>query len=70
MYNIDKENNIRTEKSGEIDYIQNDIIYLLRVENDGKSHHIYMLNMLKGYLTYIIKAVIKIRSFALCVKVK
>ena len=34
VYGIDEENNIRTEKTGNIDYKQNDIIYLLRVESD------------------------------------
>ena len=42
VYGIDEENNIRTEKTGNIDYIQNDIIYLLRVENDETSHYIYI----------------------------
>jgi hypothetical protein len=42
VYYIDEENNIRKEKNGNTDYITNDIIYLLRVENDETSHYIYI----------------------------
>ena len=39
---MDEDNNIRTEKKGDFDYITNDIIYLLRIEQDTKSHYIYI----------------------------
>ena len=42
VYGIYEEHNIRTERSGNIDYIQNDIIYSLRVEGDETSHYIYI----------------------------
>ena len=41
-YYIDDENSIRKEKNGNTDYITNDIIYLLRTENDEKAHFIYI----------------------------
>ena len=37
VYYMDEENNIRKEKNGNTDYITNDIIYLLRVENDNNK---------------------------------
>ena len=38
---MDEDNSIRTEKKRDFEYITNDIIYLLRIEQDDKSHYIY-----------------------------
>ena len=42
VYYNDDENQIRTEKKGACDYICNDIIYLLRIENEENSHYVYI----------------------------
>jgi hypothetical protein len=50
VYYVDSENNIRTDKSGNSDYIINDIIYLLKISQSGdestntchKEHYVYI----------------------------
>ena len=40
VYGISDEKTIILEYMGDIHYIKNDIIYLLRVSDDGNSHYI------------------------------
>ena len=42
VYYIDETGSIRTEKEGMYQYLSNDIVYLLRIENDEKSHYVYV----------------------------
>jgi hypothetical protein len=39
---LDENSSSGSEKKGDFDYMTNDIIYLLRVEQDDKSHYIYI----------------------------
>jgi hypothetical protein len=45
IYNINSENQIVREKIGNSDFITNDIIYLLRIENEEKSHYVYIKHL-------------------------
>jgi len=42
VYYIDDENKIRPEYQGNMEFITNDILYLLRIGNDDKSHYVYI----------------------------
>jgi hypothetical protein len=42
VYNIDEDNSIREEYRGNVNYISNDIIYLLRIEQEDQSHYVYI----------------------------
>ena len=42
VYNIDEDNSIREEYRGNVNHISNDIIYLLRIEQEDQSHYVYI----------------------------
>jgi hypothetical protein len=42
VYTVDDNNDIVCDSPGKAEYILNDLIYLLRVEQDGQSHYIYI----------------------------
>ena len=43
IYDIDPETyDIRLSKPGNIDYLNNDLIYLLRIDSEAKSHDKYV----------------------------
>ena len=42
VYYINDDGTIRTEKLGDPDFILNDVIYLLRIENEDNAHYIYI----------------------------
>ena len=42
VYRIDQDNSIVLDYAGDIDYIKNDIIYLLRIEHEDQSHYVYI----------------------------
>ena len=42
VYVIGDDNSIILEYTGNIDYIKNDIIYLLRIQNETMSHYVYI----------------------------
>ena len=42
VYIINEEGKLDKERDGNIDYIQNDIIYLLRIEQEENSHYVYI----------------------------
>jgi hypothetical protein len=45
VYNIGNNNNINREYVGNPCYICNDVIYLLRIENEEKSHYVYIKHL-------------------------
>ena len=55
VYVIDEDNGISTDRFENIEYIRNDIIYLLRVEDGEKSHYVYIkhIQRLLNILTYV-----------------
>jgi hypothetical protein len=46
VYSLSEDNNIIVDKQGLIEYIHNDLIYLLRVTEGENSHYIYIKNVL------------------------
>ena len=55
VYYIDETDDILREKVGNINYIHNDIIYLLRIRDETKSHYVYIKHIsrllhLKNYV--------------------
>ncbi|MFM7979422.1 MAG: hypothetical protein ACKPKO_08920, partial [Candidatus Fonsibacter sp.] len=42
VYELDEESKIRLSKAGKIEYLTNDLVYLLRIDNRQKSHYIYI----------------------------
>jgi hypothetical protein len=42
VYFIDEDNSIREEYRGDVNYLTNDIIYLLRIEQEDQSHCVYI----------------------------
>ena len=42
VYELDEESKIRLSKAGKIEYLTNDLVYLLRIDNEEKSHYIYI----------------------------
>ena len=50
---INDDDSIRTEKRGNPDYILNDVIYLLRVENDDNAHYIYIKHLERLFNTHV-----------------
>ena len=42
IYELDSENLIRLGQRGNVTYVTTDLIYLLRIEADSKSHYIYI----------------------------
>ena len=47
VYVIGDSNSIILEYMGNIDYIKNDIIYLLRIQNEDMSHYVYIKHIAK-----------------------
>ena len=45
IYELDSEDQIRLGQRGNIAYLTDDLIYLLRIEADNKSHYIYIKNI-------------------------
>ena len=45
VYYINDDGTIRTEKWGDPNYILNDVIYLLRIENEDNAHYIYIKHL-------------------------
>ena len=45
VYFIAEDGSIRTEKKGNLEYILNDVIHLLRVEDDDNAHYIYIKHL-------------------------
>ena len=45
IYALDEEYKIRLSKTRNIDYLTYDLIYLLRVDNEDKSHYLYIKNI-------------------------
>ena len=42
VYELDEESKIRLSKAGKIEYLTNDLVYLLRIDKEEKSHYIYI----------------------------
>ena len=42
IYSMNEENEIRLSKAGNIDYINQDLIYLLTLEDDDQTHYVYI----------------------------
>jgi len=45
IYELDSDDQIRLGQRGNIAYLTDDLIYLLRIEADSKSHYIYIKNI-------------------------
>ena len=68
VYYINDDDSIRTEKRGNPDYILNDVIYLLRVENDDNAHYIYIKHLERLFNTHKCSQVKGTKLFPLCEK--
>ena len=68
VYYINDDNSIRTEKRGNPDYVLNDVIYLLRVENDDNAHYIYIKHLERLFNTHKCSQVKGTKLCPLCEK--
>ena len=68
VYYICDDGSIRTEKRGNPDYILNDVVYLLRIENDDKAHYIYIKYIERLFHTHVSSKTAGTKFCPLCAK--
>ena len=52
VYYMSDDDAIRTERKGNLDYVTNDVISLLRIEADDNAHYIYIKHLERLFHTY------------------
>ena len=58
IYYISDDDAIRTEKKGNPDYVLNDVISLLRIEDGDNGHYIYIKHLERLFHTYTCSATV------------